>query len=204
MRILYGADLGGSGEVYLHGKKVFFHNPKEAVQHGIVLIPEDRKREGVLLTLPIAQNISLPNLKAVSHAFLMNFRKEKEIVDKQKDDLKIACYSAEQLAGTLSGGNQQKVVLAKWLASTADILIFDEPTRGIDVGAKQEIYNLMNKLCMQGMSIIMISSEMEEMIGMSDRIVVLYEGRQTGVLEKSEFSQEAILTLASGESLARS
>ena len=201
MRILYGADLGGSGEVYLHGKKVFFHSPKEAVQHGIVLLPEDRKREGVLLSLPISQNISLPNLSTVSRAFLMNFRKEKEIVEKQKEDLKIACYSAEQLAGTLSGGNQQKVVLAKWLASSADILIIDEPTRGIDVGAKQEIYNLMNNLCMQGMSIIMISSEMDEMIGMSDRIVVLFEGRQTGVLNKEQFSQEAIMTLASGESL---
>ena len=124
------------------------------------------------------------------------------MVEQQRKDLKIACYSGEQLAGTLSGGNQQKVVLAKWLASDASILIFDEPTRGIDVGAKWEIYNLMNALCQKGMSIIMISSEMEELLGMSDRIVVLYEGRQMGTLEKKDFSQETVLTLASGEEIA--
>ena len=126
------------------------------------------------------------------------------MVEKQRSDMKIACYGGEQLAGTLSGGNQQKVVLGKWLASDASILIFDEPTRGIDVGAKWEIYNLMNALCQKGMSIIMISSEMDELIGMSDRIVVLFEGKQTGTLNKEEFSQEAILTLASGEELKRS
>lgn len=107
------------------------------------------------------------------------------------------------MVGTLSGGNQQKVILAKWLASKADVLIFDEPTRGIDVGAKHEIYLLMKQLCEQGLAIIMISSEMEELIGMSDRIIVLYEGEQTGLLERDEFSQEAILTLASGERLRR-
>lgn len=201
MRILYGADDGGSGEITLNGKKVFFKNPKEAVKNGIVLLPEDRKREGVLLSLPIDQNIVLPNLKKVSNGPVVSKKKVKDMVEQQRNDLKIACYGGEQLAGTLSGGNQQKVVLAKWLASDAEILIFDEPTRGIDVGAKWEIYNLMNALCQRGMSIIMISSEMDELIGMSDRVVVLYEGKQTGTLEKSQFSQEAILTLASGEEL---
>ncbi len=204
MRILYGADNGGSGDITLHGKKVFFKNPKEAVKNGIVLLPEDRKREGVLLTLPISQNVVLPNLRKVSSGLFVNRKKVDEMVERQRSDLKIACYSGEQLAGTLSGGNQQKVVLAKWLASDAEILIFDEPTRGIDVGAKWEIYNLMNALCKRGMSIIMISSEMDELIGMSDRVVVLFEGKQTGTLAKSEFSQEAILTLASGEELVRS
>lgn len=204
MRILYGADDGGTGTVILRGKKVFFRNPKDAVKNGIVLLPEDRKREGVLLHLPISQNIVLPNLKKVTNGLVVNRKKVSQMVEKQRSDLKIACYGGEQLAGTLSGGNQQKVVLAKWLASDASILIFDEPTRGIDVGAKWEIYNLMNALCQKGMSIIMISSEMDELIGMSDRIVVLFEGKQTGTLNKEEFSQEAILTLASGEELKRS
>ena len=125
------------------------------------------------------------------------------MVKEQISSLKIACFSGAQMAATLSGGNQQKVVLAKWLASNARILIFDEPTRGIDVGAKQEIYQLMNHLCEQGMAIIMISSEMDEILGMSDRLIVLYAGRQIGSLEKSEFTQEAVLTLASGEKLRR-
>ena len=204
MRILYGADDGGTGTVILRGKKVFFRNPKDAVKNGIVLLPEDRKREGVLLHLPISQNIVLPNLKKVSNGLVVNRKKVGQMVEKQRSDMKIACYGGEQLAGTLSGGNQQKVVLGKWLASDASILIFDEPTRGIDVGAKWEIYNLMNALCQKGMSIIMISSEMDELIGMSERIVVLFEGKQTGTLNKEEFSQEAILTLASGEELKRS
>ena len=202
MRILYGADDGGSGKVTLRGKDVFFRSPKDAVKNGVVLLPEDRKREGVLLSLPIDQNVILPNLKKVASGGVVNPKKARQMVEQQRKDLKIACYSGEQLAGTLSGGNQQKVVLAKWLASDASILIFDEPTRGIDVGAKWEIYNLMNALCQKGMSIIMISSEMEELLGMSDRIVVLYEGRQMGTLEKKDFSQETVLTLASGEEVA--
>ena len=128
--------------------------------------------------------------------------REKELINNYVDKFAIKITSPNQLAGKLSGGNQQKVVLAKWLASDASILIFDEPTRGIDVGAKWEIYNLMNALCQKGMSIIMISSEMEELLGMSDRIVVLYEGRQMGTLEKKDFSQETVLTLASGEEIA--
>lgn len=203
MRVLYGSDKRDSGKVYLNGKEVHFHSPKEAVHSGVSLIPEDRKRHGAILDLPISQNISLPNLSKISNLFLLSKRKEKKLVDEQIDALKIACYSGKQLAGTLSGGNQQKVVLAKWLASNAQVLIFDEPTRGIDVGAKQEIYNLMNSLCEQGIAILMISSEMEEIIGMADRIIVLYEGVQMGELQKNEFSQEAILTLASGENLRR-
>lgn len=203
MRVLYGADKRDSGKVYLAGEEVNFRSPKQAVRNGIALIPEDRKRHGAILGLPISQNISLPNLKKISRFALLRKGKEKQMVNEQINALKIACYSAEQLSGTLSGGNQQKVVLAKWLASNARVLIFDEPTRGIDVGAKQEIYNLMNYLCENGMSIIMISSEMEEIIGMADRIIVLYEGVQKGELQKNEFSQEAILTLASGEKLRR-
>ncbi|MEG1944062.1 MAG: sugar ABC transporter ATP-binding protein [Oscillospiraceae bacterium] len=201
MRVLFGADKMESGEIYLDDKKVSFASPKQAVKDGVGLIPEDRKRQGAILSLPISQNISLPNLRRISKLCLLNKKKEREMIDGQIASLKISCYSGKQLAGTLSGGNQQKVVLAKWLASNAKVLIFDEPTRGIDVGAKQEIYNLLNKLCEKGMAIIMISSEMDEIIGMSDRIVVLYEGTQMRILEKEEFSQEVILTLASGENL---
>lgn len=203
MRVLYGADKNEGGNIYLKGEKVRFNTPGQAVKHGVVLLPEDRKRHGAVLTLPISQNISLPNLKKISKFGILNKRREQRLVKTQIEALKVACYSAKQLVGTLSGGNQQKVILAKWMASNADIIIFDEPTRGIDVGAKQEIYQLMNQLCENGLSIIMISSEMEEIIGMSDRIVVLYEGTQMGVLPRSEFSQEAILTLASGEELRR-
>ena len=201
MRVLYGADKRDGGKVYLEGREVCFHSPKQAVRSGVALIPEDRKRHGALLDLPISQNIALPNLRKVSRLSVLSRRREKKLVDGQISDLKIACYDRGQLAGTLSGGNQQKVVLGKWLASNAKILIFDEPTRGIDVGAKQEIYQLMNRLCEQGLSIIMISSDMEEIMGMSDRILVLFEGKQMGQLHREEFSQEAILTLASGEKL---
>ena len=203
MRILYGADKKEQGKVWLDGKEVNFRTPRQAVAQGLVLIPEDRKRQGAILPLPISQNISLPNLKRISAFGLLRPKKEKTMVKEQISSLKIACFSGAQMAATLSGGNQQKVVLAKWLASNARILIFDEPTRGIDVDAKQEIYQLMNHLCEQGMAIIMISSEMDEILGMSDRLIVLYEGRQIGSLEKSEFTQEAVLTLASGEKLRR-
>ena len=199
MRVLYGADRKESGNVYLKGKQVHFKSPRQAVRSGVVLLPEDRKRHGAVLTLPISQNITLPNLKSVSRFGILNKRREQQLVSEEINALKIACSSGRQLVGTLSGGNQQKVILAKWLISNADVLIFDEPTRGIDVGAKQEIYMLMNQLCNQGLAIIMISSEMEEIIGMSDRIVVLYEGEQMGILDRTAFSQEAILTLASGE-----
>ena len=152
-----------------------------------------------MLGQSIGDNISLPNLKNISKLGVLNKNKEKSMTKEQISSLKIICYSPSQLAGTLSGGNQQKVVLAKWLATDTEIFIFDEPTRGIDVGAKLEIYNIMNSLCENGKSIIMISSEMDELINMSDRILVLYEGQQMGILEKPEFAQDRILALASGE-----
>lgn len=201
MRILFGADHVEGGEVEKNGKPLKIKNPSTSIDNGIVLIPEDRKKQGVLLGLPIGQNIALPNLRKISSkGGVMSRSKEKEMVDEQISNLKVSCYGSQQLVGTLSGGNQQKIVLAKWLAGDADIFIFDEPTRGIDVGAKQEIYNLMNEFCRQGKAVIMISSEMEEMLGMADRVVVLYEGKQTGILEKDQITQERILRLASGES----
>lgn len=201
MRILFGADKIENGTVEKNGKSLKIKDPATSIDNGIVLIPEDRKKQGVLLGLTIAQNIALPNLKKVSKNGVVNRKREKDIVQEQIDNLQVSCYGSQQLVGTLSGGNQQKIVLAKWLAGDADIFIFDEPTRGIDVGAKQEIYNLMNDFCRQGKAIIMISSEMEEMLGMADKVVVLYEGKQTGILEKDQITQERILRLASGESV---
>ena len=147
--------------------------------------------------MSIRDNITLPIIKKISKFGVVDTKTENQILQKHKDDLKIKTPSFAQKAGNLSGGNQQKVVLSKWLASDAEILIFDEPTRGIDVGAKQEIYFLMNELAEAGKAILMISSEMEELMGMSDRIIVLYEGRQTGEVSRESFSQEIIMEKAS-------
>ena len=201
MRVLFGADKKDSGSVLLYGNTIHIVTPEQSVKNNLAFLPEDRKRDGALLGLTIAENIVLPSLKRISRFGLMNRKKEIDMAAKQISDLSIACYSNQQEAGKLSGGNQQKVVLAKWLASGAQILIFDEPTRGIDVGAKWEIYLLMRDLCEQGKSIIMISSEIEELIGMSDRILVLYEGKQQGLLDESAMTQEHVMILASGEAL---
>lgn len=198
IRMLFGADPKTSGQFILNGKEISPKSPREAVEQGILLIPEDRKRQGVILNLPIYMNITLPILPKISKYTVINKKLEQKMVEEQKLALKIKTPTIQQIVKNLSGGNQQKVVLAKWLVCQGQVLIFDEPTRGIDVGAKQEIYNLMNELCAQGMAIIMISSEMEEIIGMSDRIVVLSEGTQTATLERSDFKQETILHHASG------
>lgn len=200
-RMLFGADPMESGEVTLEGKALRIKNPKDAFLSGIALLPEDRKRQGCFLGLPIDQNISMASLDRFCRAGVVNRKEEIAVVHDQIQSLRIATPSPTQLAKNLSGGNQQKVVLAKWLITNVKVMIFDEPTRGVDVGAKQEIYRIMNRLTDEGISIIMISSEMEELLGMSDRIMVLYEGRQNGILEKKDFSQERILTLASGYSI---
>lgn len=199
IRMLFGADPKISGQFILNGREITPKSPKEAVKEGILLIPEDRKRQGVVLNLPIYMNVTLPILPKISKCMVINKKLEQQMVEEQRIALKIKTPTIQQLVKNLSGGNQQKVVLAKWLVCQGQVLIFDEPTRGIDIGAKQEIYHLMNELCAQGMAIIMISSEMEEIIGMSDRIVVLSEGTQTATLERSEFKQETILHYASGQ-----
>ncbi|MEG1492208.1 MAG: sugar ABC transporter ATP-binding protein [Oscillospiraceae bacterium] len=197
-RMLFGADPATSGKIILDGKEVKIKSPQQAVKLGIGLVPEDRKQQGVILPLSIKENIVLPIIKDISHLMVVDKKRENTIINSQKDALRIKTPTLEQLVMNLSGGNQQKVALSKWLVSDCKILIFDEPTRGIDIGAKQEIYNLINQLSAQGMAVIIISSEMEEMLGMSDRIVVLCEGQMMATLDKSEFSQEKILALASG------
>ncbi len=199
MQAIFGADKLESGKLELNGKPVAIKSPGDALSKGIGLIPEDRKNQGVLLGLSIKENVTFSSLKqAMAGPFVIK-QKDNAIADEYVGKLRIKTPSINQLVKNLSGGNQQKVVLAKMLATQCDVLIFDEPTRGIDVGAKQEIYNLMRHLVdEEGKSIIMVSSEMPELIGMSDRILVMRGGKIVGELAKEEFSQELILEYASG------
>ncbi len=198
-QLIFGVKPLESGQLLLEGKKIRVKSPKEAVKHGIALVPEDRKKQGLLMQTSISENISIPSMKKLSKLLFINRKKETTVVEKLKSALRIKAPSLKQFVSSLSGGNQQKVVLAKWLATECNYIIFDEPTRGIDVGAKQEIYKLLNQLASEGKCILMISSEMEELIGISDRIVVFCEGRMMGELTKAEFNQETIMTMASGE-----
>ena len=198
MQVLYGAVRKESGRVLLNGKEARIRSPKDAIDAGSGMIPEDRKNHGVFLTQSISWNISFPKLKQLSHFTVVNKKAERQLAESYEKMLDIRTPSLEQHAGNLSGGNQQKVVIAKTLAAGTKLIIFDEPTRGIDVGAKSEIYKLMHSLIAEGHSIIMISSEMDELLGMSDRLVVLCEGRMMGTLEKNEMEKARILDLASG------
>lgn len=197
-KMLCGDVKPDSGQILIHGKNLKAASAADGVKAGIGLVPEDRKLEGVFLNYTIEWNIPIMSLKQISRFGFMNFKELDRLTNTYVDTLAIKTPSVKQEVRNLSGGNQQKVVVAKVLAAENEILIFDEPTRGIDVGAKQEIYKLMNALVEQGKSILMISSEMEELLGMSDRIVVLHEGRVTGELQKNEFSQDKVLELASG------
>ena len=194
-RALFGADLKQKGGVFLNNTKISISSPLDAIRHGIGLIPEDRKHQGLLLGQTIKLNMTFSSLRS-DRSLLINKREEKKLCSSLWDKLNIRGSSIFQKAINLSGGNQQKVVLAKWLATKCDILIFDEPTRGIDVGAKREIYTLMSQMLAEGKSIIMISSEMPELIGMSDRIMVFREGELVGDLTGDNITQEKILTLA--------
>ncbi|WP_430764006.1 sugar ABC transporter ATP-binding protein [Rhizobium sp. BR 315] len=201
-RVLFGIDRSyGDGATILNGRKVKLTSAREAVANGIFLIPEDRKLTGILLDMPISQNISLPNLPTYAPHFMVSSELENAAAETQRRQLGIKAPSISTRTGTLSGGNQQKVVLAKWLSMRPKVLIFDEPTRGIDIGAKNEIYSLMRKLADAGVAILMISSDMEEVIGVSDRIAVMHEGQIAGILDKDQFSQENVLLLAVGKTL---
>lgn len=197
--MIFGMIPKNGGKFLFRGKEISPRTPKEAINIGIGLVPEDRKTKGALLGLSIRNNINMPIYTRISKASVINHKKEHEIADKYKKEISIKTPNLEQLVKNLSGGNQQKVILAKWLAADVDLLIFDEPTRGIDVGAKQEIYMLINTLVEQGKAVLMISSEMEELMGMSDRILILSEGCVTGELQKDEYDQEMIMRLASME-----
>lgn len=195
-RALFGADEKQSGEIYIKGEKVEIKTPQDAVKNGIGYLSEDRKRYGIVLKKSITENATLTCLpRYCKHSFI-NKSTEKKVTQQYVEALKIKTPGIDQLVMNLSGGNQQKVVVEKWLVGDSDILIFDEPTRGIDVGAKQEIYELMNRLVDEGKSIIMISSEMAEITRMSDRIIVMCEGRITGKLDIKEVTQEDIMHYA--------
>ena len=180
----------------MNGKTVRTTSPVEGLRAGIALVPEDRKHQGLHLSMSVRNNISLASLKALTKGGWISLAKEADRSAQRIADLRIKTPNADQIAGTLSGGNQQKVVIAKWLETKPQILIMDEPTRGIDVGAKHEIYVLMKDLAAQGYSIIMISSDMPELLGVSDRILVMRRGRISGELSKAEASQERVLDLA--------
>lgn len=199
-RAIFGADKKTSGDIYIDGTLVKINTPRDAIENniGIGLAPEDRKTEGLVQIMTISDNVVIPCENKVSKFGIFNKKKVNDLLDKQIKNLRIKTPSSKQFVENLSGGNQQKVVLAKWIASGAEIIILDEPTRGIDVGAKVEVYQLMNELVENGSGIIMISSELPELLAMSDRIIVMCEGRITGELTREEADQEKILKLASG------
>ncbi len=196
-RAIFGVDPKDGGEIILDGKTLTITNPKDAIQAGIVLAPEDRKKDGLCTKLSIRHNIALPNLDIICNKLgVVNRKKESEMCSDAVKNLKIKTPDVEINAGNLSGGNQQKVVVGKWLARNSRVVIFDEPTRGIDVAAKVEIYNLMNELKKQGIAVMFVSSEMPEVMGISDRIIVMCDGRITGELDAMGVEQSEILTLA--------
>lgn len=196
MELIFGYKKIDKGEIIFKGKKYLPKDPKYSINNGIVLVPEDRKRQGALITRTIRENITISCIERISKFIFFNQKKDKGISEKFINSLKIKSSSMEQIVKSLSGGNQQKVVLSKCLSVDPDLIIFDEPTRGIDVGAKYEIYKLMEELVSNGKTIIMVSSEMQELIGMSDRIIVLFEGSVVGEIPRDKFSQNLIMSYA--------
>lgn len=197
-RVLFGLDPAETGSIEINGKQIRPKTPRQAVAAGIALIPEDRQHDGLALRLPISYNITMPDLERVSRAGFINKRDETSVSEEYREKLKIKCSSPAQLAGRLSGGNQQKIVIAKWVARGARVFLFDEPTRGIDIGAKQEVFEQMDQLARSGAAVLMVSSELPELVQVTDRVLVMREGRLTGELPRPT-TQESIMRLASFE-----
>ena len=200
-RAIFGADRITAGKLFLDGKEITVTSPRDAIAQGIGLLTEDRKNQGLVLGMTVRENTTLANLASLVKGPFIDRRQERAIAEGYVKELHIKTPGIEQTAQNLSGGNQQKVVLAKWLYTQSRVLIFDEPTRGIDVGAKVEIYKLMNELVRQGVAVLMISSELPEVLGMCDRILVMHEGKLSGELPRAQASQEAIMRLATGEKI---
>jgi ribose transport system ATP-binding protein len=199
LRAIYAADKPRQGEIFISGKRQRIKIPYEAVRAGIGMVPEDRKQHGAILSLSVKQNISLTNMKGITDKLgFIHPGKEKDIVGRLLSRLSVKASSENAIVSTLSGGNQQKTVLAKWINRRCSVLMIDEPTRGVDVGAKAEIYNLVNELSLQGMGLILVSSETEELMGICDRILVMRNGEIQGELLKEDFTEENILRLAIG------
>lgn len=203
MRAIFGADPLDSGKIFIHGKEVKIKTPRHAIQNGIAFLTEDRKSQGLVLQESIRNNVILANMKGFTSGLFLNDKKISEATEANIRDLRIKTPSADEIVGQLSGGNQQKVVIGKWVNTDADIFIFDEPTRGIDVGAKIEVYNVMNRLVKEGKCVIMISSEMPEILGMSDRVIVMRGGRIMATVDRDSkhFNQESLMKAAWGGTL---
>jgi rhamnose transport system ATP-binding protein len=198
-RVLFGIDQAESGEIWLKGKKVRIHSPQQAVDYGIAYVPEDRHLQGLVMDFSIASNVTLAILDRVSRLGLIDPRRERKIAGDYSTQLRVRSAGVEQLVSALSGGNQQKVVLSKWLATNPSILILDEPTRGIDVGAKAEVHRIISDLAASGLAIILISSELPEVLAMADEVIVLHEGHVTGTFTRSEATQERVMFAATGQ-----
>jgi ribose transport system ATP-binding protein len=199
---LFGVTPALGGTIHVGGKEISPASPQEAIEAGLALVPEDRKQQGVVLGMPVRENVSLASLRRDQRNGFLNLRREVELSTEMIGAMRIKTPNDRQVVQFLSGGNQQKVVLGKWLAMQPRVLFLDEPTRGIDVGAKQEIYKLMEELARKGVAILFVSSEMEEILGMSDRVLVMHEGRLTGELQRAELSEEAVMHLATGVEVA--
>lgn len=198
-RVLFGIDRAQNGEIWLKGKQIRLRSPQDAMNYGIAYVPEDRHQQGLVMNFSIASNITLSILQQVSRLGLIDPRLEQKIAHKYSNQLRVRSTSVEQLVNALSGGNQQKVVLSKWLAMNPSVLILDEPTRGIDVGAKAEVHRIISDLASGGLAIILISSELPEVLAMADRVMVLHEGSVTGTFTRAEATQERVMFAATGQ-----
>jgi rhamnose transport system ATP-binding protein len=198
-RVLFGIDRAESGEIWLKGKKVRIRSPQHAMGYGIAYVPEDRHQHGLVMNFSIASNVTLAILQQVSRLGLVDPRRERKIAGEYSNQLSVRSEGVEQLVNALSGGNQQKVVLGKWLATNPSVLILDEPTRGIDVGAKAEVHHIISDLAARGLAIILISSELPEVLAMADQVIVLHEGHVTGTFARSEATQERVMFAATGQ-----
>ena len=198
-QVIFGVDQAESGELWLKGKQVHIRSPQHAMEYGIAYVPEDRHQQGLVMNFSIASNITLPILQQVSRLGLVDPRREQKIAGEYSSQLRVRSTGVEQLVNALSGGNQQKVVLSKWLATNPSVLILDEPTRGIDVGTKAEVHRIISDLAARGLAIILISSELPEVLAMADRVIVLHEGRVTGTFAHSEATQERVMYAATGQ-----
>ena len=196
LQVLFGIDRAVSGQIKINGKSVTLNSPQAAIDHGLALVPEDRKRHGLVIDFSVAGNIGLPSLKNNASSGIADFSAQRRDTKKMIEAMAIRTPSENQTAKFLSGGNQQKVVIGKWLAMQPKLILLDEPTRGIDVGAKQEIYQLMEELAAKQMAVLFVSSEMEEILSMADRTIVMHEGKITGELSRDEMSEESIMQLA--------
>ena len=201
MHTIFGSYPAAGGRIFIDGAEQHIHNPREAIAAGIGFITEDRKTEGLLLEKSISENIEICNLGKTSVKGVRNTKKRMDLVKKGIEEFRIRCFGPDHECNNLSGGNQQKVVLAKWIYTDPKILILDEPTRGVDIGAKKEIYSVINDLAARGVAVIMVSSELPEVLGMSDRIMVVHEGHVTGIIDAATADQAKVMTLATGGSL---